>query len=118
MLSQDFSSFSGMQGQGEEDKNNELLKSSFPNSCFIRLVKGTPFPKPEKKKIPPTLKEAAEVLTSGVESSPELLKDKFKMSDKERASLEEATEYGVAVVNEKNLEMVESLPIISHMFIA
>ena len=59
-------------------------------------MKGTPFPKPEKKKIPPTLKEAAEVLpTSGVESSPELLKDKFKMSNKERASLEEATKYRV-----------------------
>ena len=96
MLSQDFSPFSGIQeSQGEEDKRNELsdlLKSSLPNSCFIRLAKGTPFPKPEKKKIPPTPKEVAEMLlTSGVESSPEILIDKLKMSDEERASLEEAT---------------------------
>ena len=64
MLSQDFSPFSGIQeGQGEEDKRNELsdlLKSSLPNSWFIRLMKGIPFPKPEKK-IPPTPKEVAEV---------------------------------------------------------
>ena len=95
MLSQDFSPFSGIQeGQGEEDKRNELsdlLKSSLPNSCFIRLMKGIPFPKPEKKNPSNSEGSRRSVLTSGVESSPEFLIDKLKMSDEERASLEEAT---------------------------